>query len=49
MESNTQALLEFALDAAQQAGRITLGYFQSYLQVKRKSDNTPLTIADKQA
>ncbi len=49
MESNTQALLEFALDAAQQAGRITLGYFQSDLQVERKADNTPLTIADKQA
>jgi histidinol-phosphatase len=42
-------LLEFALDAAWQAGRITLGYYQSGVSVERKGDNSPVTIADKQA
>ena len=50
MESpSTNALLEFALDAVWQAGRITLGYFQSKLTVERKADNSPLTIADREA
>lgn len=42
-------LLEFALNAAWQAGRITLGYFQSGVDVERKGDNSPVTIADKQS
>jgi histidinol-phosphatase len=42
-------LLEFALDAAWQAGRITLGYFQSGVAVERKGDDSPVTIADKQS
>ncbi len=41
--------LDFALDAAWQAGRITLGYFQSGVAVERKSDNSPVTIADRTA
>jgi histidinol phosphatase-like enzyme (inositol monophosphatase family) len=41
--------LNFALDAAWQAGRITLGHFQTGLSVARKADNSPLTIADQQA
>lgn len=41
--------LSFALDAVWQAGRITLGYFQTGVRVKRKADNSPLTIADQQA
>jgi histidinol phosphatase-like enzyme (inositol monophosphatase family) len=41
--------LEFALDAIWQAGRLTLGYFQTGVGVERKADNSPLTIADKQA
>jgi histidinol phosphatase-like enzyme (inositol monophosphatase family) len=43
------ALLEFALDAVWQAGRITLGYFQAGVAVDRKADNTPVTIADREA
>ena len=46
---NLQSLLDFALDATWQAGRITLGYFQNGVAVERKSDNTPVTIADKTA
>lgn len=46
---NLQPLLDFALDAVWQAGRITLGYFQTGVAVERKSDNSPVTIADKSA
>jgi histidinol-phosphatase len=42
-------LLDFALDAAWQAGRITLGYFQNGVAVERKSDASPVTRADKEA
>jgi len=41
--------LQFGLQAAWQAGRVTLGYFQTGVSVERKADNTPLTIADQQA
>jgi histidinol phosphatase-like enzyme (inositol monophosphatase family) len=41
--------LNFALDAAWQAGRFTLGHFQTGVGVERKADNSPLTIADQQA
>lgn len=44
-----ETLLEFALDAAWEAGRITLGHFQTRLTAVRKADNTPVTIADTQA
>lgn len=46
---NLQPLLDFALDAMWQAGRLTLGYFQTGVAVERKSDNSPVTIADKSA
>lgn len=49
MTESTQDLLDFALDAVWQAGRITLGYFQTAVSVEKKADNTPLTIADKLA
>lgn len=41
--------LEFALEAVWQAGRITLGYFQTGVAVERKSDHSPVTAADRQA
>ncbi len=46
---NLQSLLDFALDATWQSGRITLGYFQTGVAVERKSDDSPVTIADKTA
>lgn len=46
--SNAQ-LLDFALDAAWEAGRITLGTYQTRLTADRKGDNTPVTIADREA
>lgn len=42
-------LLEVATEAAYHAGRRALGYFNTPIQVERKSDNTPLTIADREA
>jgi histidinol-phosphatase len=41
--------LAFALDAAYQAGRLTLRYFQTDTQVDLKSDETPVTDADRGA
>jgi len=42
-------LLQFALDAAWQAGRVTLSHFQTGLVAERKADNSPVTIADREA
>jgi histidinol-phosphatase len=41
--------LAFALDAAVQAGRSTLGHFQNGVKFESKNDDTPVTIADKNA
>ena len=48
-DPSVSTLLEFALDAAWQAGRITLAHFQTGVKTNRKSDNTPVTVADQQA
>jgi histidinol-phosphatase len=45
--SYLRELLDFAADAAWQAGKITLEYFQTPLDIKSKSDSSPVTIADK--
>ncbi len=42
------SLLAFALDAAWQAGRVTLGHYQTGLAAERKADNSPVTLADRQ-
>lgn len=44
-----QPYLDFALEAAWQAGRITLGYFQTGIPIEHKADNSPVTIADRTA
>lgn len=49
MTPTPQQYLDFALEAVWQAGRVTLGYFQTAVSVQKKSDNTPLTIADQLA
>ena len=41
--------LEFAVDAAFRAGRLTLGYFQAGVRPEFKGDDTPVTIADRLA
>jgi histidinol-phosphatase len=42
-------MLDFAIDAAWQAGKITLEYFQSGTAVERKADASPVTLADRRA
>lgn len=46
---NLQSALEFALDVTWLAGRVSLGYFQTGIAAERKSDNSPVTIADREA
>jgi histidinol phosphatase-like enzyme (inositol monophosphatase family) len=48
-ELDLQAALEFAKECAWQAGRLTLGYFQTGITVERKADHSPVTAADQQA
>jgi histidinol phosphatase-like enzyme (inositol monophosphatase family) len=48
-DANLDTFLSFALDAAWQAGRMTLGYYQTGLAAERKADNSPVTLADRQA
>ena len=42
-------LLDVAVDAAYLAGKRTLAYFQTGVQPDIKADNTPVTIADREA
>lgn len=46
MESLT-ALLDFAIDAAWQAGRLTLAHYQTGVSIERKADRSAVTIADR--
>ncbi len=41
--------LDFAIETAHAAGRLTLGYFQAGVQAEYKSDDTPVTEADRRA
>ena len=41
--------MNFAVDAARQAGKLTLGHFQSGVQAESKADLSPVTIADREA
>lgn len=41
--------VEIAIKAVEDAGRITLEYFQTDLAVEEKADRTPVTIADRSA
>lgn len=43
------SFLDFALDAAWQAGRVTLAHFQTGVTVDRKDDGSPVTVADREA
>ena len=42
-------LLDFARQVAFEAGRLTVGYFQTGVKPDFKADDTPVTIADKKA
>lgn len=43
------AILETALDAVWKAGRITLAHFQTGVRVELKEDDSPVTVADREA
>jgi histidinol-phosphatase len=45
----TRAFLDFAVDAAWQAGRLTLAHFQTGVAVEQKADASPVTVADRGA
>ena len=50
LEREVAARLEVALAAARTAGQLTLGWYQQAgLEVARKSDDSPVTIADREA
>lgn len=42
-------ILDFAVEAAQRAGDLTLGYFHSGVSVVEKADGSPVTAADREA
>ncbi len=47
--SSMQGFLEFAVETVYEAGRLTLGYFQTELRPEMKGDDTPVTAADRKA
>ncbi len=50
MKTNTLTpFYQFAIETAYQAGRITLAYFQTDMQIAWKNNQTPVTQADQQA
>ena len=44
-----RSYLDFAKQTAFQAGQLTLGYFQTGTRPEWKADDSPVTIADKEA
>lgn len=48
-EESLRSLLDFAVEAAWQAGKITLEYFQTRVAVSTKEDGSFLTIADRRS
>lgn len=49
MEASLKEYLDFAIETAHAAGRLTLGYFQTDLRPDFKEDDTPVTVADRKA
>ena len=49
MSSSLQEYLDFAIEAAHAAGRLTTGYFQTDLHPDFKEDDSPVTVADREA
>ena len=46
---NLRPYLDFAVETAHEAGRLTLGYFQAGVRPEWKEDDTPVTAADRGA
>ena len=49
MSDSLRNQLDFAVDAAWQAGKVTLRYFQTGIKTEHKEDQSPVTIADREA
>lgn len=49
MTESLRAYLDFAIETAWQAGQLTLGYFQTGLRPDFKADESPVTVADREA
>ncbi len=49
MSESLRSLLDFAVETAYLAGRSTLGYFNAGVTIEFKTDDTPVTVADRQA
>lgn len=49
MTESLQSYLDFAAETAWQAGRLTLGYFQTDLRPDFKADDSPVTVADRES
>ncbi len=49
MSNPYRSYLDFAIETAYLAGRLTLGYFQTDVQPEFKTDDTPVTMADRKA
>jgi histidinol-phosphatase len=49
MNRSYRSYLEFAVETAHLAGRLTLGFFQAGVQPEFKADDTPVTMADRKA
>lgn len=49
MTESLRDYLDFAMETAWEAGRLTLGYFQTGLRPDFKADESPVTIADREA
>jgi histidinol-phosphatase len=49
MADTLRSMLDFAHEIAATAGKITLSYFQSGIAVDHKADESPVTIADREA
>jgi histidinol-phosphatase len=48
-ETSLRTMLDFAVEATWQAGKITLEYFQAGTAVEWKADASPVTLADRRA
>jgi histidinol-phosphatase len=49
MGEDLGSYLDFAVESAYLAGRLTLGYFQTGLRPEVKSDSSPVTVADRES
>jgi myo-inositol-1(or 4)-monophosphatase len=49
MTDSLRSYLDFAIETAWQAGRLTLGYFQTGLRPDLKADESPVTVADRES